>query len=167
MPKASPPYTRLLSNYRVNSSTECWEWKGLKGSSGYGHFKVFGKFVGCHRYSYELHNGYIPEGMEVIHSCDNRICINPDHLSVGTHSQNMKEAKDRNRIRKGQNHPSFGREGRKGEKSSQSIRVFVKGKIYESINEAEKQLNIGHGSVRYWIKNKPEIARIVAKKETK
>jgi len=51
-----------------------------------------GKGVLAHRLSYQIHKGEIPEGMVVMHSCDNPSCVNPDHLSIGTQSQNIKEA---------------------------------------------------------------------------
>jgi hypothetical protein len=53
------------------------------------------KLIRAHRLSYEIHYGKIPDGMLVLHSCDNKLCVNPSHLSCGDHSQNIKEAWER------------------------------------------------------------------------
>jgi len=68
----------------------CWEWTAhLVG--GYGKFRVDGKLVQAHRLSYEIAKGPIPAGYDVRHSCHNRPCVNPDHLSVGTRADNMRD----------------------------------------------------------------------------
>jgi hypothetical protein len=64
--------------------TDCHYWIGST-HKGYG---VFGKEF-AYRVAYEIHNGSIPEGMEVLHNCDNPICVNPNHLRLGTHHDNM------------------------------------------------------------------------------
>lgn len=71
----------------------CWTWNGAKVGDGYGAF--FG--ISAHRYSYEYFNGPIPPGLFVLHSCDNRRCVNPHHLHVGTQKENMLEARARKR----------------------------------------------------------------------
>lgn len=90
---------RLLSKYRVTPNG-CWEWTGhrKKDVFDYGLIWVDGRMRRTHRVSYELHKGPIPEGLDVLHSCDNPPCINPDHLSVGTRGENVEDAASRNRF---------------------------------------------------------------------
>lgn len=86
-----------------DTATGCWLWKGQRHYLGYGSFsKSAGKarqHVTAHRWAYEIHKGPIPEGLFVMHSCDNRICVNPAHLSVGTHLDNMRDMQNKGRAR--------------------------------------------------------------------
>lgn len=69
---------------------------------GYGTFEREGQWKQVtHRFSYEIHKGKIPKGFEVCHSCDNPPCVNPKHLWIGTHRQNMEDAVRKGRIRPG------------------------------------------------------------------
>lgn len=76
----------------------CWDWSGYKQPEGYGTFP-HAKTWYAHRVSWELHNGPIPDGMHVLHTCDNPPCSNPAHLFLGTVADNMadRKAKGRNR----------------------------------------------------------------------
>jgi hypothetical protein len=80
----------------------CWEWQGKRGPNGYGILTMGRKSIGAHRVSYELHVGPIPDGLFILHSCDNRPCVNPKHLRPGTFEDNMKDRQDRLRTPHGE-----------------------------------------------------------------
>lgn len=81
----------------VNKTNTCWVWTGAIGKNGYGTLTVNKKFKASHRIAYELYKGEIPKGLEVCHTCDNTKCVNPEHLWVGTHSQNMRDKYNKGR----------------------------------------------------------------------
>lgn len=79
---------------------ECWNWNGAIGRDGYG----FYHFKKAHRLSYEFHNGPIPDGLWVLHKCDNRRCVNPNHLFLGTNSDNIQDCITKGRFPVGERH---------------------------------------------------------------
>jgi hypothetical protein len=97
---------------------ECWEWKGTRGTKGYGEKRVAGKIHGTHRLAWAWANSswdedgpYIPFGMHVLHHCDNPPCCNPDHLFLGTNADNMADkCAKRKHFRHNQTHCKRGHE---------------------------------------------------------
>lgn len=77
----------------------CWRWSGAKNSGGYGHLNVSGKHWFAHRLSYTEHVGPIPRGLNVLHRCDVRDCVNPDHLFLGTQGDNVQDMMSKGRGR--------------------------------------------------------------------
>jgi|ERR1041385_1929703 len=98
---AAKPRTPVAVRFwtKVEKTPTCWIWTGAQDRHGYGYFH-FGKrneAVKAYRMAYELAVGPIPEGMHVLHRCDNPPCVNPAHLFIGTHRDNMQDSwrKDR------------------------------------------------------------------------
>lgn len=76
----------------------CWYWTGNWNSfNGYGKIMVKRKYLKAHRFSYIVFKGEIPDGLKVLHSCDNKLCVNPDHLEAGTQKQNILDMYKRKR----------------------------------------------------------------------
>lgn len=83
---------------RVKKRGKCWEWTGAHGSKGHGRIRVAGKLESPHRLMWEEENGPIPDGLWVLHECDNPPCVNPAHLFLGTRSDNMLDAAAKGRL---------------------------------------------------------------------
>ena len=90
---------RLLDKVIIDEVTDCWIFTGGKNNIGYGMIRDEKKMRTAHRVSYEEHNGKIPVGLLVLHSCDNPICCNPNHLSLGTHKDNTRDMMNRGRAK--------------------------------------------------------------------
>jgi len=79
---------RFWAKVNIGEDSKCWEWLGAKSSWGYGSFGFKKKHFIASRLSWMIANGRIPNGMIIMHSCDNPACVNPDHLHLGTHQDN-------------------------------------------------------------------------------
>ncbi len=97
--KSTPAEPRFWA--KVTKGEGCWEWQGAPSANGYGMIKAEGKYIGAHRYSWELYKGAIPDGLFVCHACDNRRCVRPDHLFLGTNQDNQLDALAKGRIKTG------------------------------------------------------------------
>lgn len=141
---------RLLKNISENNG--CWEWQGAVNNHGYGLIKITNlegvegrNTCYVHRMSYLCHNKHLPYDKLVCHTCDNPICINPDHLFLGSNQDNMDDMKSKNRqvtnstVHYGNNHA-----GKK---------VIAEGIEYKSFSEAARALGVSCTMIRKRIKN--------------
>lgn len=88
---------------RVSRGDGCWEYQGEIINTGYGTVRIGdGKHILAHRYSWMVSHGPIPEGLKVLHHCDNKKCVRPDHLFLGTLSDNTQDC-----IAKGRHYTPF------------------------------------------------------------
>jgi hypothetical protein len=123
---------RLWTRIEQPAGSACWEWQGYRNLEGYGRIKAVGGIQGTHRVAYRLTKGEIPDGLVVMHSCDNPPCCNPAHLSLGTPLDNNND-----KVRKGRHHvPTNGPEWQRAkthcpqghEYTPENTRICNKGK---------------------------------------
>lgn len=101
MRAAKPSLTleeRFWSKVQKQEGDGCWIWIGSKDGSGYGQLHLDRKRVLAHRIGWQLENGPIPEGMDILHNCDNPPCVRSSHLRTGSHLENLQEASRKGRF---------------------------------------------------------------------
>ncbi len=123
---------------KVDKSKGCWLWTPPSSAHGYGQLKINGRPVAAHRISWVIHNGQIPLEAYVLHRCDVRNCVNPDHLFIGSHEENMRDM-----IKKGRHsHP-------KGEKNSNAklteMQIYQIRELYDSGGYTYKSISELYG----------------------
>lgn len=96
---------RFMRTLNASKADGCWLWAGSIASGRYGSFFIGGRRVAAHRYVYEHFNGPIPDGLDVLHRCDTPRCVNPDHLWLGSHKENMEDRNEKHRQARGTRHP--------------------------------------------------------------
>ncbi len=111
--KSIAPEIRFWRHVTFCANSGCWFWTGAVQRKNYGHMGLGGRGAGnviASRFSYQLHYGLIPDGLFVCHHCDQPLCVNPDHLFIGTNADNMSDCSKKGRAKgpsfKGSEHPS-------------------------------------------------------------
>lgn len=128
--KATDSIEHRFSKF-IDKKDDCWHWNGSLSNKGYGFFIFRGKRLSSHRVSYEIHNGKIPEGLFVCHTCDVRKCINPKHLFLGTLQDNRADCVSKSRHGFGEKH------GRSKLKSKDIIKIR---QLFESGSYSKRSL---------------------------
>lgn len=137
---------------KVDTTGDCWLWQASVTIPGYGQFWDKSRRIDAHRYSYKANVGEIPAGMVVMHTCDEKICVRPSHLKVGTQRENLADMYKKNRNRapetyakqSGENawNASFAQE------EAESIRLE-----YETTNTTSRKLAAKYGVAKTTILN--------------
>ncbi len=126
--KTKNSLTSGYNKFVIKNTIGCWGWKGCAPANpGYGQFRYNMKLERAHRASWIIHFGEIPNGMHVLHRCDNRICSNPEHLFLGTNLDNINDM-----IAKGR-HPTLAKKGEQNHMAS------LKEEVVRNIKELFRQ----------------------------
>lgn len=122
-PKKMTVEERFWEKVDIRDASECWEWLASKRNGGYGQFSVAGKTLRANRIAYEFFYGPFDESLFVLHKCDNPGCVNPAHLFLGSHRDNMRDMVEKERAASGEAH-------KKAELSTKDVLAIVE--LYNS-----------------------------------
>lgn len=126
---------------KVVKSDGCWVWQAAT-FQGYGVFgRADGQSVRAHRMSWEMHNGPIPDGLNVLHHCDNPPCVRPDHLFLGTTADNQQDMRSKHREAKGGTH------GRRKLSQDQADGIRVAYQQGRKLREVAQQYGVSEATV--------------------
>lgn len=130
----------------VGMETKCWIWQRYVFEDGYGGIMINRVFWRAHRYSYTLFNGEIPNGLHVLHKCDTPLCVNPEHLFVGTEQDNMQDCMSKDRNCKGEDHHA----AKLTEEDVINIRkVYKKGCRINGARPLARRYNVSKPTIEY------------------
>jgi len=148
-PNARPLEIRFWKKVRMTAT--CWLWTAKKTLHGYGQIRVGHKLVSAHRVAWELAQGVpVSPDMCVLHTCDTRLCVRPDHLYLGTHKDNVKDRQDRGRTAAGIRNSGHLRRGEKhanAKFTDEQVRQIRESKV--GSRSLAAQLGVARNTIRH------------------
>ena len=140
---------RFWKHVDKRGEDDCWPWKADKSRSGYGSIwnKETSRNVSAHRFSYEIHKGKLESGSFVMHSCDNKKCVNPKHLFIGDAKQNTMDAIDRGLRPACAIKPAYGENNPKSKLTLEQV-IFIKANPDIKHTELAKKFGLSVNCIR-------------------
>jgi hypothetical protein len=126
----------------------CWLWTGCIGGNGYGRMWLNGKDVMAHRVSWLIHKGVVPDGLLVLHRCDVRHCVNPDHLFLGTTADNVAD-----KIAKGR-HCYGARNGRSKLNDAAALSIIQRASDGETLTSLARAFGVSRTVIRHIVRGR-------------
>lgn len=139
---------------RVKQGPGCWEWQaGTYNTTGYGQFWVRSRRLRAraHRIAYELSTGAHPGEMLVCHTCDNRTCVRPDHLFIGTHADNARDRNAKNRQARGRRNGAYTQPGSRRRGSRNGRAKLTEDQVVRMRGEINGGMSLSEAARRYGV----------------
>jgi len=151
MPYNTNRLLRFVEKTVGKLKTDCWEWKGtINKVHGYGYIMINRKMYRAHRLAYELFVGPIPEGLCVCHHCDNKACVNPNHLFIGTNQDNVDD-----KVQKGRQYKPKGEEHSQSKFNNEQIKEICKQvKMGETQAKVAERFNVHPSAISRIVNHK-------------
>lgn len=148
-----PLEPKFRASFAPDPVRKCWLWMKAVNRRGYGVIRVNGRSELAHRFSYRKYNGEIPDGLNILHSCDRPCCVNPDHLVVGTQADNMADMRAKGRAGyaaplTGSDHPNHKLEA----SDILQIRALAASKV--AMAAIARRYHVNHSTVERIVKRK-------------
>jgi len=137
---------KFHTRYKIDPSTQCWEWQSARDRRGYGRWRWQGKAILAHRFSAQQYIGSV-EGKVVCHKCDNPCCVNPSHLFIGTQQDNVDDMVNKGRDGRGTN-PAQGTQANKSNLTEQDV-LNIRADTTTSHKDLAPQYNVTYHSIRH------------------